>query len=102
MEVLLLGRWGGVVAALIWRSLVGRIIVVVFAPVAAPVEDSGAFGVGQATVSGRVAAIDITCAGRVETEAHFAPIVSEGEATVERRSVRALACAAGVTEVGAA
>jgi len=45
MEEVLLGRWGGVVAALMQERLVWRIVVVVLAPVAAPVEDSGAFGV---------------------------------------------------------
>jgi len=53
-------------------------------------------------VSGRIAAIAKACASHVEAEAWFAPIVGEGEAAVERRSVGALACVAGIPEVSAA
>ena len=45
LEEMLLGRWGGVVAAWILRRLVRQVVIVYLAPVAAPVEYSGAFGV---------------------------------------------------------
>ena len=53
-------------------------------------------------MGGGVAAIGVARACHVEAETKFATVVGEGQAAVERRIVRALACAAGVAEVGAA